>query len=259
MMQPFIDRNPITRELEKFRLIFSTYQDGSGMLVCEDGGTLPGWRDFERTVAAAFDGVALESKAIYDVLLPAGNSGLFYGISCKMRETLSQVNRDGRVTIEVSNASGEFWDLLLELGIHQQNLQDYSERAGRAILERVERWHTRVDHRNGGKVITESSFYLALQYSLRTGLYQLFQFPILFPDPSEISWYVDGRRLVGLMDESVIIEWYGKSGGQLKYYPNQERALWRSPRFELEPLPKDIEAGLVRKAAAYYPQLWRTT
>lgn len=50
------------QEVEKLRLILSTYQDGTGMLAASDGLTLPGWRDFERAVAATLGGIARESK-----------------------------------------------------------------------------------------------------------------------------------------------------------------------------------------------------
>jgi hypothetical protein len=66
MMLPFVDRVPTAEEIERFRLILSTYQDGTGMLKAKDD-TLPGWRDFERSVAAAFGGMALETKGIYKV------------------------------------------------------------------------------------------------------------------------------------------------------------------------------------------------
>ncbi len=49
MTVPFVTRNPTDKEIEKFRLILSTYQDGSGMLKRKDR-TLPGWRDFERSI-----------------------------------------------------------------------------------------------------------------------------------------------------------------------------------------------------------------
>ena len=71
MSIPFVDRPPSSTEIEKFRLVLSTYQDGSGMLV-RQGFTLPGWRDFERTVATVFGGVNSESKFIYDVLIEMG-------------------------------------------------------------------------------------------------------------------------------------------------------------------------------------------
>lgn len=57
----FVHRPPTQAEVEKFRLLLSTFQDGSGMLVGKKKRTLewmarnhavtiPGWRDFERTL-----------------------------------------------------------------------------------------------------------------------------------------------------------------------------------------------------------------
>jgi hypothetical protein len=61
------------------------------------------------------------------------------------------------------------------------------------------------------------------------------------------------------LDESnaVIMEWYGFSGGQLKYYPQIELAKWRSERFFLEPLPESNRNVILEKAAAYYPDAWK--
>jgi hypothetical protein len=99
-----------------------------------------------------------------------------------------------------------------------------------------------------------------------TGWYQLHQFSLDLPDPSKLSWRfpgritgqteVVGRRLVGADSTGVVYEWYGESGGQLKYYPLADDALWRSHRFQLEPLP-DLEHGLKAKAATYYPNQWK--
>jgi hypothetical protein len=100
MTIPFVDREPTVNEFERFRLILSTYQDGSGQQALKDGRTLPGWRDFERSVAIAFDGVAQESKFIFDVLIPNPKRiDTFFGISCKMRRTLNDTKRTGRVTL----------------------------------------------------------------------------------------------------------------------------------------------------------------
>src|SRR5947209_2653932 len=105
----FADRPPTAQEFERLRLLLSTYQDGTGMLVLADGTNLPGWRDFERSVALAFGGQAQESKAVFDVILPLdGSASLYYGLSCKMRETLADTRRTGKVTIELSNAARKF-------------------------------------------------------------------------------------------------------------------------------------------------------
>src|SRR5690348_17258987 len=61
--------SPTPPQIEKLRLILSTYQDGTGMLI-SNGRNLPGWRDFERAVAIAFNGKAQESKHVFDVIVP---------------------------------------------------------------------------------------------------------------------------------------------------------------------------------------------
>ncbi|MBI1880249.1 MAG: hypothetical protein HYR94_18855 [Chloroflexi bacterium] len=54
----FVDREPTEQEVQRFRLILSTYQDGTGQLAAANNMTLPGWRDFERSAALAFGGEA---------------------------------------------------------------------------------------------------------------------------------------------------------------------------------------------------------
>lgn len=117
MTLAFVNRIPTKAEFEKFRLILSTYQDGSGMLAIENGHTLPGWRDFERTVATTFNGENQENKSIFDVLLNDPNRPVKYGISCKMRSELNRIQKDGRVTIELSNSVKKFADFLETKGI----------------------------------------------------------------------------------------------------------------------------------------------
>ncbi|OQY16406.1 MAG: hypothetical protein B6I36_10275 [Desulfobacteraceae bacterium 4572_35.1] len=248
---------PAKGQVEKLRLTLSTYQDGTGQLVFELGKSLPGWRDFERSVALAFAGIAQESKAIFDVLVPISeNPEMSFGISCKMRETLRTVERTGRVTVEVSNSSGKFWDALGANGIDDYDAAP--DTAGKILLNLVESWHNEVSLEQGGTVDVSKSFYLLLQWHKRSSRYQLFQFPTHLPDPETLSWKVEGRRLVGRNNDGVMIEWYGYSGGQLKYYPFADNAIWSSDIFQLEPLPEnDLGYGLRRRVIEYFPDLWR--
>jgi hypothetical protein len=69
-------------------------------------------------------------------------------------------------------------------------------------------------------------------------------YPLALPDPSALTWAVRSSKkepgsgcLVGALGERRVIEWYGNSGGQLKYYPEVGEALWHSEIFRLEPLP----------------------
>jgi hypothetical protein len=251
-----IIRVPSQSELEKLRLLLSTYQNGTGQLATEEGSTLPGWRDFERAAALAFGGEAQESKAIFDVLIPdPARPGLKYGLSCKMRGELNRIDKDGRVTIELSNSAGEFWDHLRTKGINQTNYKSKPMDVGVSLIEVIRRWHEKVDSRKGGNVDIAGSSYLVLSWN-RKGWYQLHQFPLELPDPTTLKWYfpkASVRHLNGDDSEGSIFEWYGESGGQLKYYPLARNAVWSSARFRLE---SGKFESILDKVARYFSEQW---
>lgn len=247
-------------------MILSTYQDGTGMLAVPGGKTLPGWRDFERAVALAFDGEGPENKAVFDVLLtdPA-NPSVKYGLSCKMRKELNRIGRDGRVTVELSNSAGQFWDQLALKSISTDNYKEQPQEVGKTLINLVRRWHRAAAAERKATVDLDKSGYLVLSWN-NAGLYQLHQLSLQLPNPEELSWYFPtgvskgvektARHINGDDAEGRVFEWYGESGGQLKYYPKASSALWHSEPFRLEPLP-DIEHGIRAKVAAYFPELWQ--
>jgi hypothetical protein len=111
-----------------------------------------------------------------------------------------------------------------------------------------------------------NSYYLALSWN-RAGNYQLFKFSLALPKPEQLTWDFPegaersskvGKRLRGRDQAETLFEWYGESGGQLKYYPRVEHALWKSEIFRLEPLPENEKArfGVLAKARSYFPKLW---
>jgi hypothetical protein len=269
MSLAFVDRPPTLEEFEKFRLILSTYQDGFGMLVTKDGKSFPGWRDFERSVAAAFGGVTQESKAIFDVLIPNTSGTVQYGISCKMRSELNRLEKDGRITIELSNSVKKFQDHLALEGIEPQQYTKHTTEIGRGLVELVEKWKESVSLRRGGQVDLEKSCYLTLMYN-KARFYQLFWFSLQLPDPSSLHWYYPDvkhkgkKKIAGHLngDDKTggrVFEWYSSSGGQLKYYPLASSAIWASERFKLEPIPKKKIVDLATKAKTYFPKLWTNT
>lgn len=270
MSQTFIDRPPTPEEFERFRLILSTYQDGSGMLVLNERVTLPGWRDFERTVAATWGGVAQESKAIFDMLIPDPKGETQYGVSCKMRGELNRLNKDGRITIELSNSVKKFQDYLALKGINPSRYTSRATQVGIALIELVEEWKREASIGRGGQVDLAKSCYLTLMYN-RDGVYQVHWFRLALPDPVKLRWYYPKNKVKGKIqiaghlngdDENGgrVFEWYSRSGGQLKYYPLAKDAVWASEKFQLEPIPSDKSAiGLTTKAQMYFPELWART
>lgn len=251
-------------DVEKIRLILSTYQDGTGMLADTERLTLPGWRDFERAVALALGGEAQESKYIFDVLLSIPGKKIKRGISCKMRRELNRLDRNGRVTIEMTNSAGKFWDYLNLQGIDQTNYKEYSKEVGKALIHLIEKPYDTVNLEYGGVVDLSTSYYLVLSWN-KKGWYQLHQFSLTIPNSDKINWYfpsvnnaleTTARRLNGDDSTGTLFEWYGESGGQLKYYPLAKDAIWASERFQLEPLRENAEYGILEKVATYFPELW---
>lgn len=246
------------KEVERLRLILSTYQDGSGMLPQKGGPTLPGWRDFERTVAIVFGGEAQENKAIFDVLVPKARtqrSSINFGISCKMRRELNRLEKTGRVSFELSNSSGYFWSRLQSQGINPKNYLKKPAAVGKTLIELVESWHHAVAIQQGGVVDLNESFYLVLSWSKR-GFYQLHQFAVHMPKPGSLKWrFSTSRCLKGDDEDGTLFEWYGESGGQLKYYPLARNAIWCSQQFRLEPI-SGLKGGILVKASTYFPKLW---
>ena len=265
MSAPFVDRDPNQNEFECFRLILSAYQDGSGQQALHGGQTLPGWRDFERSIATAFGGNAQENKFIFDVLLRDNSrENVYLGVSCKMRRTLNDTKRTGRVTLELSNSSGKFWRRLNEIGMHQRNYKSKPAEVAKELLDQEKEWHDEVGLKRGGLVDIAKSFYLALSWN-EQGEYQLFKFSLALPKASSLKWDFPsvtdngkertGRRLRGQDKFGALFEWYGESGGQLKYYPLAKNALWKSDIFRLEPLPEhwNEKHGLLARAKDYFP------
>jgi hypothetical protein len=253
-------------QVEQIRLLMSTYQDGTGQLLTNDSKTLPNWRDFERTIATTFKGYALENKGFLDVIIDGQeiNDSEKIGISCKMRNTLTSFISNGSISLELSNAFNKFWAEL-----HRNKIENIRfvrlvpEKAGKLIVDLYESWKYEAAKKIG--VDIEKSFYLTCLYNSKKGIYQLFALPFLLPDPTTLHWILreskDGNEnrgtLIGKKDDKLIIEWYGISGGQLKYYPTKDDVIWQSEPFKLEPIP-NIESGygLIQKAKSYFPNKW---
>jgi hypothetical protein len=131
----------------------------------------------------------------------------------------------------------------------------------------VKIWHDAESVTKGGQIDLTHSYYLILLWNSK-GSYQLFQYELnIVTSAGIISWdfpsrvkkdqELEGRRLKGNDATGTLAEWYGESGGQLKYYPFATDAVWASEPFHLEPLPADTAHNILTKVAAYYPEKWK--
>ena len=71
--------------------------------------------------------------------------------------------------------------------------------------------------------------------------YMVSSFHAVLPEPA--TWSFKGRRLVGKdANDQVLYEWYGLSGGQLKYYPKISDRLHGTGLFTLADYKPAIES-----------------
>ncbi len=250
----FRDRPPSPEEFERLRLILSTFRDGSGQERPKGLGPQPGWRDFERAVAWALGGATQENKGVFDVLVTPPCVALPYGLSCKTSAVANLA--PSKVLFELHNSNAKAWDELMARGVAQGPGDDLIDPydTGLALIEQVGAWHDECRP----LVDVSSSSYLVLIHDRRTwGHWRLLWYPLTLdkPDPASLTWSREGRRIQGA-DPSTgerLWEWYGWSGGQLKYYPRVSDATWDSGWFSLEtPRPEDLTA----KAATYFASQW---
>ncbi len=269
----FATRQPTKDEIQQFRLAISSFCDGSGMLKQEDGSTLPGWRDFERVTASILGGEAPECKEVFDVIIPSTiSSNVDYGLSIKSKElsrstALGDLSDDGRVYIELTNSPAKLWTPIYAKGLNEDDFRGLknADIIGETILDTIRNWHLETANNHSitkpGRILdSEHSVYLVISYSKprphRARQYQLHSFSLAFP--SEIEWsYRSAKCLTGMDPEhpgETLFDWYALSGGQLKYYPRANKALYKSEPFELASLPRQI--SVAEKAARYWPNDW---
>jgi len=238
------------------RLILSTFRDGGGQVVLKKtGASMPGFRDFERTVAAVCGGQTREDKGVFDVLILAGGGDLPFGISCKMSKTQPQLH--GASFMELTNSAKKFSDEFARLNlswVHNPAM------AGNAFVELVSGWHTALQT----EIDVPRSRYLVLAHDSKWENFQLQCFPLSLKVANpviDVEWTVEGKRAPTSINGYVLHNgrrhrlWqlYPNSGGQLKYYPPLSWAFWVSDPFTLEQPPAE---SLSERAQEYFPHLW---
>jgi len=251
--------------------MMSTFRDGSGQY---GAGAWPGWRDFERVIAEALNAFAPEDKGIFDIYVRSTqDENTDYGISIKSKQldrasALEDLEAEGRVHMELCNSPAKLWGSLTKLELEEADFraQRHARRIGEAVIQEVRRWHCEAATNHPsmfpGRVLSpENSIYLVISYGkIRNAVrdYQIHSFTLELPQITE--WrFVSPRCLRGFdphFPDRVLIEWYGLSGGQLKYYPLARNSKYQSPRFQLsrpEPLT------LASKARGCFHEQWEAT
>lgn len=250
----YATRSATVAEVELFRKMMSTFRDGSGVEREEDGSTRAGWRQIERCVAALVDSRGGEDKGIFDVVaLDDAKQSRAYGFSVKSkqlsRNEFASLANDGQVYMEIANSPAKFWaEIARAHGLSEQDFRarQQAKKLGSTVIATVEKWHQEgakeYELQNPGvKIDLAHSCYFCLSYS-KTPLsddrkYQIHIFPLKYPE--KINWrFKSSACLTGCVnneegDEVELIDWYGLSGGQLKYYPPTSQAIYSSPVFQL--------------------------
>jgi len=243
--------------------MMSVFRDGFGQ-ERDLTGTRVGWRDLERVVSELLDGKALEKKHVFDVLVPSTNPlGTVYGISVKSKclgrqRNIEMLDEDGRVYMELTNSPAKLWKPLKDMGIDENTFRKETdaERIGISVIKTVHDWYL-----NSGidAIDLERSVHLNVSYSdpkkNEERLYQLHSFKLGFP--KGIRWAFSSGACLRGYDPSnpgqPLIDWYGLSGGQLKYYPRTSSALYKTPVFTLlKPKVWRIE----ERSKVYWPSEW---
>jgi len=94
MSLPVRDRAFTPVELERLRLLLSTFRDGSGQRV--KAGFMPDFLSFERVCAYVIGGATNEDKGVFDVTVPGGPGRKAWGVSCKMAAAVEVDDETGR-------------------------------------------------------------------------------------------------------------------------------------------------------------------
>lgn len=272
MTFPFATRAPNDAEVRAIQLMLSSYRDGSGTERDPNGTTRPNWRQMERVISELFTGKPPpESKSIFDVIAPSlEHARTYYGLSIKSKQLskrkFDNLTSGARTYMEIANSPAKMFASLERK--HGLTIEDFRagaspEVVGNCVLETVREWHEDgkaiFERQNpGANLDLEHSIYLCLSYrAWENGAprrYQLHSFSLEFP--GHVEWRYQGKSLRGYdpdFPKEVLFDWYGESGGQLKYYPKATTAHHASSVFSLVDA-QNID--LFEKAASYWPEEW---
>lgn len=247
MKMPLIDRNSSKDEEHLLQLLLSFFSNGMGWENEANGTTRIGWRQIERVLSYFYSGAAhKEDKDVFDLVCGAwGNVSEKIGISVKSKELggksqiFSQNPVDTRLYLEISNSHAKFWDALRQNSIEEGDWgkKKNASKIGQIILDLVRHWHNERIAADPS-INLERSRYLVVSYgspSAGAGLRKcaVHSFDLKLPDA---DWHYASKKCLRGVDKQTgehLWDWYGLSGGQLKFYPKAGDALFQTNQFDL--------------------------
>jgi hypothetical protein len=272
MSLAYATRNPTIREDLIFSLLLSTFRDGTGNQREPDGSTRASWREIERCVAELLNAVGGEDKGIFDVVATDPTAPIAYGFSVKSKQlsrtTVDTLDSGGRVYMEIANSPAKFWDEITRVyGLNEAHFGDQrnAESIGNCLIALVESWHQQgksdFESKNPTlKLDLSQSRYLCVSYSKdepNERLYQVHAFSLKYP--KNLRWQYSSESCLTAFDPSDpsqrLLDWYGLSGGQLKFYPRGDTAVFRSSKFKLRKPNKTF--SVMDKARAYFAESFK--
>ena len=210
---------------------------------------MPGFRDFERAIAAVLYGHAREDKGIFDVWVQT--ESVPFGVSCKMAAAQPVRNRSS--FMELSNSAAKFKAALASVDV---NYETEPELAGPIVVDLVMSWHEDVSD----EIDLGGSRYAVLSHDSTWTTFQVLSFPLdltIASPTHDVDWRREGRALNGYIDDGGrthrLWQWYPDSGGQLKSYPRLSWADWTTIPFQLEEPPT---ISLRSRAIDYFDDWW---
>jgi hypothetical protein len=265
----YATRPPTAEEDKRLRLLLSTYRDGTGNQREKDNTTRANWREIERCICELLSGGGGEDKHIFDLIArDDAKDSVGYGFSVKSKQlsssAFSRLDIDSRVYMEIANSPAKFWAAIKsQHGYTEADFRNqlHAKKIGRSVIETVVEWHKEGTEsyeraHPGLKIDLKHSRYLCVSYSddkpdLRR--YQVHAFHLDYLP--NMTWkYTSSACLTGYdpqHPDERLIDWYGLSGGQLKYYPLATNAVYKSKVFTL--LKPSKQFTILDKAKAYFP------
>lgn len=247
MDMPLIDRDPSRSETEMLKLFLSFFSNGMGWETEANQRTRIGWRQIERIISYFYTGeMHKEDKDIFDVVCPTWDSpDRRIGLSIKSKELKGRNQifggfaSDTRLYLELSNSHAKFWDELGSIGLTTAdfNVKENAQEMGDAVVSLVSKWHAK-RFADDVSLIRDRSRYLVVSYGgfheeTQSRKCAIHTYSLTLPPA---IWSFQSKRcLHGTCAQTGqhLYDWYGLSGGQLKYYPKAESALHKTDIFTL--------------------------